>query len=229
MIHFLIGIIDIGSTGTRFNIFKYSKDKELIQYQKYEVQGGLHKMNFYNIKKSISSLIDQVPNFVYNIPIGVYCTAGFRHPLNFKKLFYVVKLLKKYNIKEYGILSGKYEGFLGYQALKYILKTPNFTLIDMGGKSTQVVSKGFYKSYNLGFTNIKKISKIKNIVPIEDNKPIYISSKFTKDKFININSIKNKYLRIFLERLGIKQQLRGIEVNWTLGMSLRYLNNISDN
>ncbi|WUR03271.1 ectonucleoside triphosphate diphosphohydrolase [Vairimorpha necatrix] len=224
MLSFLIGIIDIGSTGTRFNIFGYSEDKELIKYKHYEVPGGLHKMNRQEIRDSLNKLTIQLPEYVFKIPVGVYCTAGFRHPLNLKKLKFIKALLLRFNIKEAGILSGEYEGYLGYQSLKYILKLSNFNLIDMGGASTQVVTRDNYKSYQIGTTNLEDIKNIKNIKPIDNNLPVYISSGFTRNQKLKIKDINNEYLKIFLDRLGVKRDLIGVKVNWTLGMSLRYIN-----
>lgn len=220
MILLLIGIIDIGSTGSRLNIFGYTKDKDLMYHKKYEVPGGLHKLNEEDVRKNISKLISNIED--KSIPLGMFCTAGFRNPLNISRLKFIKSLFKGYNLKEYGILSGKYEGYLGYMSLRYILNRPDFVLIDMGGKSTQVVTDKSYKSYKIGYTNIQDIDKIK-IKGVSENKPVYISSHFTKKKSMSVDKIRNKHMRKLLKKLGIKKDLRGIKVNWTLAMSLRFL------
>jgi exopolyphosphatase/pppGpp-phosphohydrolase len=221
MLLFLIGIIDIGSTGSRLNIFGYTEDKYLMYHKKYEVPGGLHKLNEQDVRKNISKLTGHLKDNK-SIPLGVFCTAGFRNPLNITRLKFIKSLFRGFNLKECGILSGKYEGYLGYMSLKYILNESDFVLIDMGGKSTQVVTDKSYKSYKIGHTNIKDIDKIK-VKEISENKPVYISSRFTKKKNIRVDKIRNKHMRRLLKKLGVKKNLRGIKVNWTLAMSLRFL------
>ncbi|EQB61336.1 golgi nucleoside diphosphatase [Vairimorpha apis BRL 01] len=252
---FLIGIIDIGSTGSRLNIYGYTKAKDLVLYKQHKVEEGLHLLKNEQIRsklKILSSFLDKYKKSKYfyeiktskiysistkkienNFKIGIFCTAGFRS-INKKnridKLRVIYDVFKKYNVKEYGILSGKYEGYLGFESLKYLLKKNNFIFIDMGGKSTQVVSNNSYISYKKGSTNINK--NIFNIKKVDKTLPVYVSSVFTrKMKKFKVNEIKNAGMKRFLIQLGLKEnkeliavsKMDGVGINWSLGMSLRFL------
>lgn len=251
----LIGIIDIGSTGSRLNIYGFTKSKDLVFFKQHKVEEGLHLLKKDQIEsklKTLTSFLDKYKKSKYffekktsqifsistkntenNVKLGFFCTAGFRS-INKKdrleKLNIIYDILKNYNLQEYGILSGKYEGYLGFESLKYLLKKNNFVFIDMGGKSTQVVSNNSYISYRKGSTNIGK--KIYNIKKINKNMPIYINSVFTKKmKRFRLEKIDDIEMKRFLKKMGLDNtkemiavsKMDGIGINWSLGMSLRFL------
>lgn len=199
-----VGVIDVGSTGTRLNIFEY-KDSRIVKIYNFENTPGLSELDDKQIEDKLLALVERVGK---NIPIGIYCTAGFRGippELANHKLKVMEYALRDYNIKECRILSGEEEGYLAYLTLIYFkrgsrrYKDRDNALVDMGGRSVQVVYPTNNKlktvSYQLGHKEgvsaldchlledicIKKLSdKLSSLEPLRDlsDMDVYLSSFF---------------------------------------------------
>lgn len=219
----------MGSTGTRLNIYEF-QNRKIVKFFNFENGPGLSELSDNQIQNKIMDLIEQAEIEIKDlkkIPIGVYGTAGLRS-LPFResnhKLNFIKNLLRDFNLIECRIISGREEGEMAFNSLIYFkndkqnntymgkilrssflknIKKVHYALIDMGGKSVQIVydknNKRIYKSYVAGYrealnhisrldcTILKKMcirriaDTLGNINEIDtslNNKQIYLSSYF---------------------------------------------------
>lgn len=161
-----IGIFDAGSTGTRLHVYSFENNKvvDFKNYKKDQENGkGIHEMKDDDIKKEINDLIEMASDQIKNISLGFFGTAGMRslYKSRSEQVMKTVKeSLKSTNLVESKIISGTEEALYVLKAFEFINPTiEKFTLIDMGGKSVQIVNRDGEQismgSLKVGMTNRK--------------------------------------------------------------------------
>ncbi|KAI5151477.1 hypothetical protein ENBRE01_2166 [Enteropsectra breve] len=153
----IVGIFDAGSTGTRLTMYHFA-NHTLRKSLLYHSDGGMHLMSAANVENTLRKLISSA-KLTAGIPIGFYGTAGFRGLSTNQQQQYlniIQGLLSKFNLKEIKIIKGTDESMLVLKAFEFLSpETSDFALIDMGGRSLQVVDKNkstiHINSYSVGF------------------------------------------------------------------------------
>lgn len=169
-----VGVFDAGSTGTRLHIYSFQND-HLINFRyfdkEYSTSRGLQEMNEEEIKEEIESLVSMIEGNTENIPFGFYGTAGLRL-LNDAKSSQILKVvaetLKNHKLVECKILSGDDEALYALKSFEFLNpSTDQFTLIDLGGKSVQIIIKNGrqikIESRELGTSDRKHSIQLLNI------------------------------------------------------------------
>ncbi|OQS54405.1 hypothetical protein EHP00_1838 [Ecytonucleospora hepatopenaei] len=176
-----IAIFDAGSTSTRLHIYDITDD-----YLK-EVSCHKHNepLNIHTVDNTMINLLENIINLKNNtklnkncknklncnISIGFYATAGIREDPNKTQIMDKVKSYindaihddsNKQYIADVKILTGKEEAMGLVDAFEYFNPSAdNYMLMDMGGKSTQIVYKvnGNIEIdlWNTGITTKKRI------------------------------------------------------------------------
>lgn len=144
-------IIDIGSNSCKMIIF--SKMEDLIDPIKYLDITSLAKDNInLNLdKKRMNDTLFTIKDFIkkakkYNAEIYIFATEAVRNAKN-KEEF--VSLVYKETGYQIDVLTGEEEAYIGYSGTKLVVKS-NYTLVDIGGASTEIISDTFKKSYKIG-------------------------------------------------------------------------------
>lgn len=205
-----IGIFDAGSTGTRLKIFDIENGR-LNGEIKYKIEGGIHEKSteeieetlkrFSNINSgnnsnsnnsSINNREGQQPLKRFNNieKMGFYGTAGLRLEDKNRQneiLKIVRDKLKDSNLVESKILSGLEEAFYAQKAFEYYISEEDYVLVDMGGRSVQIIYKneGTVKMSSLDMGVLKSEKCNIYIERYENN------SKNRGDSFNN-NTSRNK-------------------------------------
>lgn len=184
LLHFLsagyisrqIGLFDAGSTGTRFTVYTFI-DHNLDTINQYREACPLDKLTSDETKDCLTKLIHR-SGITAGSPLALYATAGLRRlPEEIQQAIMeeVRMALKGHNLKEASVLSGSNEALYLLKAFEHLNpNVNNFMLLDMGGKSTQVVRRNgnnlHLSSLPLGMTDA-----------ICDNVPATISSYTCSD------------------------------------------------
>ena len=147
-------------------------------------------------------------------------TEAFRVASNSKEIFSEIR--EKFGIN-FHIISGKAEAkltFLGIQnAFKKLGISENFSIIDIGGASSEIGEDGNFMSFKFGI--ITFFEKFKTLDLMQENAKFY-----TKDAGEFLNSLKNKFIvltsgvptTIAALRLGLKNDDLAWFVNELLKM-----------
>ena len=156
-VHHCVGIVDVGSTGSRLFLYTYDKDTEGYPIQIKEqwskkVTPGLATLDLKQEK--IDAYFDELfsTSVDSEIPVYIYATAGMRLLSNTKQLDYYQAVKQwfsthttSWTLKEARTITGKDEGVYGWLAVNYKLNTLNnqhasdVGVMDMGGASVQIV------------------------------------------------------------------------------------------
>ena len=232
-----IAIIDAGSTGLRLHIYKFDQQLKEIQQFLYPEPLSINNSTF-----AIKSLLRNIDT---SIPLGFYATAGLRNDPNKTIIMSnVIKELKKYNLKESKILTGQEEAIGLFTAFEYFWpEIQEYYLLDMGGMSTQIVSKTTnfitIDSINTGIMT-KKVDNITN--NLNNAKEIFVFSVL-KDLLQNFNgkyikeiqhSIKHKCSKIIQQQSLSCRDLIYIsnifnKLNISSFTKIKFINNFNNN
>jgi hypothetical protein len=154
--HHCLGIVDVGSTGSRLHLYVYDKDTENNPIQIEEKWSTKVSPGFSSLELQQSS-IDAYLNALFanqtesGVPVYFYATAGMRLlPAAKQKAYYeaVETWFAKqsaWTLMEAKTISGRDEGVLGWLSVNYQLGTltgddeASVGVMDMGGASVQVV------------------------------------------------------------------------------------------
>lgn len=134
-----VGVFDAGSTGTRLKVYDIN-DGRLTGEIKYKMNaGGLHEKT----KPEIENTLDRFKAIVSQPKVsGFYGTAGLRMKEKRRQDEILNTVKRKLNLTEAKVLSGIEEAFYALKAFEYYLPDEDdFTLIDMGGRSVQIIYK----------------------------------------------------------------------------------------
>ena len=232
-----IAIIDAGSTGLRLHIYNFDQQLKEIQQFLYPEPLSINNSTF-----AIKSLLRNIDT---SIPLGFYATAGLRNDPNKTIIMSnVIKELKKYNLKESKILTGQEEAIGLFTAFEYFWpEIQEYYLLDMGGMSTQIVSKTTnfitIDSINTGIMT-KKVDNITN--NLNNAKEIFVFSVL-KDLLQNFNgkyikeiqhSIKHKSSKIIQQQSLSCRDLIYIsnifnKLNISSFTKIKFINNFNNN
>lgn len=232
-----IAIIDAGSTGLRLHIYNFDQQLKEIQQFLYPEPLSINNSTF-----AIKSLLRNIDT---SIPLGFYATAGLRNDPNKTIIMSnVIKELKKYNLKESKILTGQEEAIGLFTAFEYFWpEIQEYYLLDMGGMSTQIVSKTTnfitIDSINTGIMT-KKVDNITN--NLNDAKEIFVFSVL-KDLLQDFNgkyikeiqhSIKHKCSKIIQQQSLSCRDLIYIsnifnKLNISSFTKIKFINNFNNN
>lgn len=147
-----IGVIDAGSTGTRLKIFEFDEKKLISQkfYKSEQIPGieekkGIHNLEDKDIEKTLKHLFN-TSEMSKKTPVGFYGTGGLRSASQARQkaiLDIVRESVQEYNLVQSKIISGNEEALYSYRAFEFLNPDEgNYSIIDMGGKSVQIVEKG---------------------------------------------------------------------------------------
>ena len=227
-----IAIIDAGSTGLRLHIYNFDQQLKEIQQFLYPEPLSINNSTF-----AIKSLLRNIDT---SIPLGFYATAGLRNDPNKTIIMSnVIKELKKYNLKESKILTGQEEAIGLFTAFEYFWpEIQEYYLLDMGGMSTQIVSKTT-NCINTGIMT-KKVDNITN--NLNNAKEIFVFSVL-KDLLQNFNgkyikeiqhSIKHKCSKIIQQQSLSCRDLIYIsnifnKLNISSFTKIKFINNFNNN
>lgn len=232
-----IAIIDAGSTGLRLHIYNFDQQLKEIQQFLYPEPLSINNSTF-----AIKSLLSNIDT---SIPLGFYATAGLRNDPNKTIIMSnVIKELKKYNLKESKILTGQEEAIGLFTAFEYFWpEIQEYYLLDMGGMSTQIVSKTTnfitIDSINTGIMT-KKVDNITN--NLNNAKEIFVFSVL-KDLLQDFNgkyikeiqhSIKHKCSKIIQQQsLSCRDLIYISDIFNKLNISsftkIKFINNFNNN
>lgn len=232
-----IAIIDAGSTGLRLHIYNFDQQFKEIQQFLYPEPLSINNSTF-----AIKSLLSNIDT---SIPLGFYATAGLRNDPNKTIIMSnVIKELKKYNLKESKILTGQEEAIGLFTAFEYFWpEIQEYYLLDMGGMSTQIVSKTTnfitIDSINTGIMT-KKVDNITN--NLNNAKEIFVFSVL-KDLLQDFNgkyikeiqhSIKHKCSKIIQQQsLSCRDLIYISDIFNKLNISsftkIKFINNFNNN
>lgn len=232
-----IAIIDAGSTGLRLHIYNFDQQLKEIQQFLYPKPLSINNSTF-----AIKSLLRNIDT---SIPLGFYATAGLRNDPNKTIIMSnVIKELKKYNLKESKILTGQEEAIGLFTAFEYFWpEIQEYYLLDMGGMSTQIVSKTTnfitIDSINTGIMT-KKVDNITN--NLNNAKEIFVFSVL-KDLLQDFNgkyikeiqhSIKHKCSKIIQQQSLSCRDLIYIsnifnKLNISSFTKIKFINNFNNN
>lgn len=232
-----IAIIDAGSTGLRLHIYNFDQQLKEIQQFLYPEPLSINNSTF-----AIKSLLRNIDT---SIPLGFYATAGLRNDPNKTIIMSnVIKELKKYNLKESKILTGQEEAIGLFTAFEYFWpEIQEYYLLDMGGMSTQIVSKTTnfitIDSINTGIMT-KKVDNITN--NLNNAKEIFVFSVL-KDLLQDFNgkyikeiqhSIKHKCSKIIQQQSLSCRDLIYIsnifnKLNISSFTKIKFINNFNNN
>ena len=177
-----VGVFDLGSTGTRLHIFKIESEK-IKDVKEYKSHTAVKKESIGTMGFVLQDLLRQA-EINSRVPIGIYGTAGLREndekltddeKMEFQHRFFnsANRSLGEYNLIDAKIISGAEEAVGIQRAFEYFFpEKHSYLLLDMGGKSTQVVhrkeEKYFFNSLNVGMVNRNQI-KDYSIEPIMED------------------------------------------------------------
>ncbi len=152
-----VGIVDVGSTGSRLFLYTYDRDEagypiHIQEQWSKKVTPGLSTLDLQQEK--IDAYLDELFSTQINskIPVYVYATAGMRLHSNAKQQEYYRAVEQWFNahstswtLVDAKTITGKEEGIYGWLAVNY--KIDSFShqsaeqvgVMDMGGASVQVV------------------------------------------------------------------------------------------
>ncbi len=218
----LVGIIDGGSSGTRLNIFNITNGR-IKSVMVFRRDKGISTIKLENIGSYMENLIvsSQVSK---NTPIIFNGTAGLRRLKKKKQdriLREISKGLSDYNLIENQIIEGYNEAYYMLKSFKYAAPMiKEFILIDMGGKSVQIINKEFQKyklkSYEIGISDFDCLSD-----DLSKNENVNL------DKFVIKNLVSSIYTNllnsIFNKNHNIYNQNANNQINNLIG--LKYYNN----
>ncbi|OQS54404.1 hypothetical protein EHP00_1839 [Ecytonucleospora hepatopenaei] len=132
----LISLFDAGSTSTRLHIYSFVGDKLCKKgcFFHYEPLG------IDTVERTLTNLLQ---NITSDIPVSFYATAGLREDKYSEEILKIVeKHMSNYNLVEIRLLTGEEEAIGLVDAFEYFFpEIENYLLMDMGGKSTQIVYK----------------------------------------------------------------------------------------
>jgi len=147
-----IGVIDAGSTGTRLKIFEFDGKKLISQkfYKSEQIPGidekkGIHNLEDKDIERTLKHLF-KTSEVSKKTPVGFYGTGGLRsvNQARQKAILDIVReSVQDYNLVQSKIISGNEEALYSYRAFEFLNpEEGDYSIIDMGGKSVQIVEKG---------------------------------------------------------------------------------------
>lgn len=147
-----IGVFDAGSTGTRLKVYRFDDDL-LVSQKTYKPEEqntriekkGIHEQN----KDEIEAIFKEFKNVINvedsKMHLGFYGTAGMRGVSGSKQrdiIKQVKDYLEGYDLIQTEVLSGKQEAFNTLKAFGYYAPfEDDFTIVDMGGRSVQIIQK----------------------------------------------------------------------------------------
>ncbi len=150
-----VGVIDAGSTGSRFHLYAYDLDEHnnpvhIAEFWSKKVKPGFASLenNQVTVDSYVTNLVAGAP--LVSVPIYFYATAGMRllpQPKQAQMLAYLKAWFShqsQWQLKEAKTITGKEEGLFGWLAVNYQLGTladENKVLVgvmDMGGASVQI-------------------------------------------------------------------------------------------
>lgn len=145
-----IGIFDAGSSGTRLKVFTF--DGSLLKGEKVFKSDdiaiipskGIHEQSDDEIQSTILQILE-LSDISKNTVIGFYGTAGLRS-VSIESQSRILSIVKKatldYKLVENKIISGVEEALYSLKGYEFLKHTENYyTLIDMGGKSVQIIQR----------------------------------------------------------------------------------------
>lgn len=147
-----VAVFDAGSTGTRLKVYHFQNDRLISEVvlepnPKNElIKGkGIQDMRPAEIKTMVNSMAQKADEIKKRLPIEFYATAGMRlSPIEIQRtaLEAVKAGLKEYNLYKAKVLSGYEEALYTLRAYEYYYpKDVDVTIIDMGGRSVQIIHK----------------------------------------------------------------------------------------
>ncbi|KAM0680179.1 hypothetical protein GINT2_001562 [Glugoides intestinalis] len=147
-----IGIFDAGSTGTRLKVYRFDEDV-LVSQKTYKPEEqntqiekkGLHEQNKHEIEAMFKEFKHIINVEDSKMQLGFYGTAGMRG-ISGSKQQNIIKQIREelngYDLIQAEVLSGKQEAFNTLKAFGYYAPfEDDFTIVDMGGRSVQIVQK----------------------------------------------------------------------------------------
>lgn len=158
-----IAIFDAGSTGTRLKIYTFQGSSlESQDIFKSQQNKGIHEMNTTEIEDTITKLLSQ-GNVSNEDVVGFYGTAGLRsadEKTRNRVIGKLKSLLNGHRTVDVAVMSGLDEALYSSKAYEFLKSAKNqYCLIDMGGRSVQIVQRNnlIYKlaSLDLGILNSK--------------------------------------------------------------------------
>lgn len=169
-----MGVIDAGSSGSRFHIYTYDLDESntavhITEKWSKKIYPGFSTLeaNQNTINTYLGNLFAGAPET--SLPVYFYATAGMRIlPQPKQELLYGYlknwfSTQSQWQLKESKTITGREEGILGWLAINYQLGTltdeskPAVGVMDMGGVSVQVV----FPTSNEASTGSNDIEQIK--------------------------------------------------------------------
>lgn len=197
-----VGIFDAGSSGTRLKIYNFNKNKLISELtfqhhilNKNVSKKGIHEQTTAEIEQTIDDLSKKGSELYPDITFSFYGTAGMRSLSQESQdnIINIVKnKLKDKKTHEVKVLSGNDEALYSLKSLEYYFpKEDNFNIVDMGGKSVQIIYKNKSKieidSLEMGVVNsdcaLKSDSN--NMIKLLSNTNDITLNIFNKNKFSN--------------------------------------------
>lgn len=150
-----VGVVDVGSTGSRLHIYAFDRDPTHTPIQVTELWSKKIKPGFASLEATPSSVGNYLSNLFQDAPsysagLYFYATGGMRlvSKPNQQKLYNLVKnwfsTQSQWQLKDAKTISGHHEGLYGFLAVNYQLDKFNskenalVSVMDMGGASVQI-------------------------------------------------------------------------------------------
>ncbi|KAM0676701.1 Ectonucleoside triphosphate diphosphohydrolase 5 [Binucleata daphniae] len=226
-----VGVIDAGTTGTRFNIYGFIMPGRIISYYNIlKVKPGLHTLNTKDeIKKSLNQMLKKVEKKMKNkidikqVPITFSGTAGIRSLTDEKRnmlLEVVNNCLSAYNNQnnETNVISAFTEGLYALETLKF-LKEYNDSVLYRYGCAVDSIHE-ILSAISKSFCEVQKKDNAQKYIGVIEigGGSIQIAYEFDKkDKYNDpLHVIENSNKKIYINAFpgwGLVEGLHTLDIN----------------